>query len=86
MTWEDTATNIIKTPKGDYTCESDNLTEEFFKAARMCGYTSFRAFVDDNLVDNPAALHTNSVAALADQARIEGVEPSLRIGSYDKPA
>ena len=84
MTWD--SKTIIKTPKGDFTPTTDDLTAELHKAAATCGYTSFRVFIDGNLVDDPAGLHTNSIKALASAARIEGVDSEIRIGSYDKPA
>ena len=79
--------NVIGTPKGDYKCQSDDLTAELRAAAAFCGYNSFTVFIDGNQVNDPMELQTNSLKALAATARIEGVEDhEIRVGVYNKPA
>ncbi len=85
MTWQ--TSNTIKTPKGDYTPKSDDLIRELKAAAVSCGFKDFIVFIDGHQVADASELHTNSIAALVDQARIEGADtPEVRIGSYQKPA
>ncbi len=81
MTWA-IATGI-RTPKGTYTPVTDDLTKELVAAAKFAGLLNFNVKIDGNYVDNPADLHTNSVAALAAEASIEEVrvEPHDVAGS-----
>jgi len=77
-------TKIIKTPRGDYRAQSDDLLVELNKAAEFAGLKNYNVKVNGNLVTDPSGLHTNSIAALADQASVERVDFSIGISQYDK--
>uniref|UniRef100_A0A6M3ISH2 Uncharacterized protein n=1 Tax=viral metagenome TaxID=1070528 RepID=A0A6M3ISH2_9ZZZZ len=86
MSWENSDNTIIKTPKGDYLAKSDDCIKEFNDAATWCGFTKFRVKVNGTVIESKEDLQTNSLAALKEQARIEGIEPTIEVGVYNKPA
>ncbi len=84
MSWATKPT--IKLPGGaEYAVQSDDLKAEIFKAMGVAGMSEVRVFIDGVEIPDPDNLPTNSVAALAQQVRLEGVEP-VRLKSYDKAA
>ncbi len=71
MSW--TIAKGINTPAGTYNPVTDDLTKELVAAAKFAGLTTFNVRIDGHYVDDPTALQTNSIAALAAQASVEAV-------------
>ncbi len=69
----------IATPRGVYVPKTDDLTNELKAAAKFAGLEAFNVKIDGTYVDDPTHLHTNSVAALAAEARVEAIE----VEAYD---
>lgn len=80
------STGVIKTPSGNYTPESDDLGAELQKAARQASLAEFKVYINGIQIPSASQLPTNSIAALAHQASIEGVTPSAEVKPYDTAA
>lgn len=69
----------IKTPAGEYTPKSDNLTQEAKAAAAFAGLRKFFFKIDGVYYASPAELPTNSIAALVADASVEAVEVEPKV-------
>ena len=83
--WTSVDTSIIKTPRGDYHVKSNDLKAEILAAANFASLRDFRVRVNGTMIETAKDLQTNSIPALIDQARIEGVEPAVEVGAHNKP-
>jgi hypothetical protein len=77
MSWTSGASNkVIRTPRGEYTCVTDDIETEAIAAARFAGLRDFNFRINGKYYESPALLPTKSISALCQSMTIENVDVS----------